>query len=662
MVDGSRSSAQSAASDGVSDPGRRLALGDWTPTILTVVCGVAVSIGGFAFVHQYQRSAEERAFAAETARQVDALDEGIKRYADAVNAVATFVTASDRIDRWEFLRFADLTLHRYSGFSALAWVPRVAHHDRQAFEASVQRDGLFGLTIQETSSDGTLTNAGKRLEYLPIAYLVPFEGNEEALSYDLGSEPRYRRALDAAGDFGRLLATDPLPLPRAHQSGTAVWLVLPLYARNSDTSDLLERRRALIGFAIGVLRIDAFVRDVLATTESAGMTLSVFDATGATKTDLYRSGGTPTADELAPRLTIAKELGVAGRRWSLVATSRADRAWRPVDLLPWSVALVASLLTGLLAQHLTHSVVRRRTIERVVRQRTAELSDRNAALHTEVAQREQTEVALRAAKEQAESANRAKSEFLAAVSHELRTPLNAIIGFSALLSGESGFKPSAEKSQGYAADIHRSGTHLLSLINDILDLSKAEVGRVDINDALVSLEDVISGSLAIVRARADAAGIELVASVPADLPQLYADERKLHQVLLNLLSNAIKFTPDGGTVAVAAVAKDDGDLTISVADTGIGIAAADIERVFEPFVQLDSSLARKYEGTGLGLALSRRWVHLHGGSLILKSELGRGTTAEMRFPKERVRVRKGKEAKQDARTERARHGRAIRAG
>jgi signal transduction histidine kinase len=626
-----------------------------------VICGIVVSIGGFAIVHQYQRNAEERAFAAEAARQVDAFGEGIKRYADAVNAVATFVTASDRIDRWEFLRFADLTLHRYSGFSALAWVPRVAQHDRQAFEASVQRDGLFGLTIQETSTDGALRTAAKRLEYLPIAYLVPFDANEEALSYDLGSEPRYRRALDAAGDFGRLLATDPLPLPRTHQTGTAVWLVLPLYARNSDTSDLLERRRALIGFAIGVLRIDAFVRDVLAA-DSAGMTLSVFDATGATKTDLYGSGGVSPTAEVAHKLTITKELEVAGRRWSLVATARTDHAWRPVDLLPWSVALVASLLTGLLAQHLAHSVVRRRTIERVVRQRTAELSDRNVALHMEVAQREQTEVALRTAKEQAESANRAKSEFLAAVSHELRTPLNAIIGFSALLSGESGFKPSAEKSQGYAVDIHRSGTHLLSLINDILDLSKAEVGRVDINDALVNLEDVISGSLAIVRARADAAGIELVANVPADLPQLYADERKLNQVLLNLLSNAIKFTPDGGTVAVAAIANDDGDLMVSVADTGIGIAAADIERVFEPFVQLDSSLARKYEGTGLGLALSRRWVHLHGGSLVLKSELGRGTTAEMRFPKERVRNRKAKEAKKDARTDRAQRGRTMRAG
>src|SRR5215475_4745326 len=182
MAGWSKWTRQSAVSSDPGDSGRRGTFGDWTATILTVICGAVVSIGGFAVVHQYQRNAEERAFAVEAARRVDAFGEGIKRYADAVNAVATFVTASDRIDRWEFLRFADLTLHRYSGFSGLAWVPRVAQHDRQAFEASVQRDGLFGLTIQEANSDGTLTTAAKRLEYLPIAYLVPFDGNEEVLS------------------------------------------------------------------------------------------------------------------------------------------------------------------------------------------------------------------------------------------------------------------------------------------------------------------------------------------------------------------------------------------------------------------------------------------------------------------------------------------------
>src|SRR5262249_2238884 len=174
------------ASDGPNGSDRRFVSGDWTPAILTVICGLAISLGGFAVTHRYHRSIEERAFAVEAARQADALNEGIKRYADAIGAVASFVTASDRIDRWEFRRFAGLTLRRYSGFSALAWVPRVSQHDRGAFEAGVQRDGLFGLTIRETSIDGTLKSAAERLEYLPIAYLVPFDGNEDALSYDLG--------------------------------------------------------------------------------------------------------------------------------------------------------------------------------------------------------------------------------------------------------------------------------------------------------------------------------------------------------------------------------------------------------------------------------------------------------------------------------------------
>ena len=625
---------------GITRSARRIILGDWTPTVLTLACGVAISLSGFAITKQYYRNVEEREFAAETARQADALNEGIKRYTDAVNAVATFVTASDRIDRWEFLRFADLTLARYSGFYALAWVPRVSQLERPAFEAAIQRDGLFGLTIREAGADGALTAAGDRLEYLPIAYLVPFEGNEQALSYDLGTEPRYRNALESAGDLGQLQATKLLPLPTVRQAGPALWLILPLYMRNSAPADILDRRKSLAGFAIGVLRLDDFVADVLGADRPQNAHLSLFDVTDGSRNLLFGANSASeagaAATEVAGALNIIREFEVAGRRWSLMAAVNGERGWNSGDVLPYVLALVGALLTGLLAQHQINLVVQRRTVERVVRQRTAELSDRNEALRNEVAQRQRTEVELRGAKEKADSANRAKSEFLAMVSHELRTPLNAIIGFSAMLAGQVPIKLSPENTQEYATDIHRSGSHLLSLINDILDLSKAEVGKVEMNESAVDLHDVVLSSVGMVHGRADEAGVKLEFDVPADVPLLRADDRKLNQVLLNLLSNAIKFTPAGGTVAVRVSAEKDGDVVIRVSDTGIGIAKHELERVFEPFVQLDSRLARKYEGTGLGLPLSRRWIEFHGGTLVLDSDLGIGTVAEIRLPRERV--------------------------
>src|SRR5262245_52095528 len=198
---------------GIRRSARRIILGDWTPSILTLACGIAISLSGFAITRQYYLGVEQRAFALEAARQADALNEGIKRYTDAVNAVATFVTASDRIDRWEFLRFADLTLARYSGFSALAWVPRVSQLARPAFDAAVPRDGLFGHDIPEHGADGALVKAAEGLEELPVAFLLPFDGNEVALSYDLGTDPRYRKVLESASDLGELQATELLPLP-----------------------------------------------------------------------------------------------------------------------------------------------------------------------------------------------------------------------------------------------------------------------------------------------------------------------------------------------------------------------------------------------------------------------------------------------------------------
>ncbi len=229
---------------------------------------------------------------------------------------------------------------------------------------------------------------------------------------------------------------------------------------------------------------------------------------------------------------------------------------------------------------------------------------------------------------QLEVANRHKSEFLANMSHELRTPLNAIIGFSEVLL-QGIFGAVNEKQREYLDDVLASGKHLLSLINDILDLSKIEAGRMELELSSFGLTGVLDSALMVVRERSSRHGIALAAILPNDLPPIEADERKVKQILYNLLSNAVKFTPDGGRVEVR-VERDDGAVRIAVADTGIGIAPEDQEKVFEEFRQVGRERAR--EGTGLGLTLTKRFVELHGGRIWLESEPGSGSTFSFTLP------------------------------
>ncbi len=255
---------------------------------------------------------------------------------------------------------------------------------------------------------------------------------------------------------------------------------------------------------------------------------------------------------------------------------------------------------------------------------------------TDVTDNVSAENALRNAKEEAELASRAKSDFLTNVSHELRTPLNAIIGFSEILKDQMFGSLGSDRYQEYAVDIHESGTHLLSLINDILDLSKIEAGKLELQDEAIDLAEIVSAVSRLMRDRADEGGIDLVVKVPLDLPRLTADLRSIKQILLNLLSNAVKFTNPGGRVTVSARVAFDGGLWLDVEDTGIGMERADIEKAMAPFGQVDSALNRKYEGTGLGLPLTRRLVDLNGGNFTLVSRPNEGTRVAIHFSKNRT--------------------------
>ncbi len=246
------------------------------------------------------------------------------------------------------------------------------------------------------------------------------------------------------------------------------------------------------------------------------------------------------------------------------------------------------------------------------------------------------QLALFEAKEAAELANRVKSEFLANMSHELRTPLNAIIGFSEMMSSELLGPLGNEQYQGYSHDILVSAQHLLGVINDILDVAKIEAGKLHLTEEDVNPHEVLGTVKRLMSERADRVGINLKLEAAEDLPHIWADARKLKQILINLMANSVKFTPGGGRIDLSAYIDQRGDFVFAVSDTGIGIAKEDVEKALAPFTQIDSQLSRQFEGTGLGLPLAKGFTELHDGELKLVSEPGKGTQVTIHLPARRV--------------------------
>jgi signal transduction histidine kinase len=300
----------------------------------------------------------------------------------------------------------------------------------------------------------------------------------------------------------------------------------------------------------------------------------------------------------------------------------------------WMAVAIAAVTTLIVGLALFGSVVDRHLAERAERE-SVRLRSHIAELETTKSQLEATASDLEFALGEAASASQAKSQFLAAMSHELRTPLNAIIGFAELLAQEMFGPLGSQRYRDYAGTIQSSGRHLLGLINDILDFSKLDAGHLELDEQAVDLSAIVREAIRMLDTQAGEARVVLHEALDTTLPELLADARRVRQIVLNLLANAVKFTPPEGQVEISTFRTDDG-IALAVCDTGIGIAPGDIPKALERFGQVDTRLARKYEGTGLGLPLSKRLAELHGGTLELESELGHGTTVTVKFPSHRL--------------------------
>ena len=312
------------------------------------------------------------------------------------------------------------------------------------------------------------------------------------------------------------------------------------------------------------------------------------------------------------------------RQISLGGMDQANAITQDVTYLSIGLVLTFGLLYGVL-----FIIVRR--ADTIIKRQYYDL-------HQEISERLEAESKFHRALQHAEHANTAKSQFLAHMSHELRTPLNSIIGFAEFMAEEILGPINNPRYKEYARDIHGSGKHLLDLINEVLDLSKIEAGAMEINESNINLAAAMRESAAMMKDQAKKSGISLNLSIPDKLPEFRGDALRLKQIFLNLLSNAIKFTPAGGTITLKAGLNDAGGILIKVADTGIGIAAVDLNRILLPFEQAEDPMEKKTPGTGLGLTLTKSLTEILGGNLSLDSDPGVGTTVTLKFPPNRILI------------------------
>lgn len=617
--------------------------------VLAVLAGVAISVAGAMAVSNLYRGAAQTEFDRQAGHYLLALQKAVDRHAEVLEYSGALLSQPDKpVDRWEFGESLQQYLGSHPGYRAIGWVPVVAAAGRPVYEQRAREDGLHGFEFNEWKAPDRRLPVESRSEYMPIYYVEPFEGNESLLGFDLASRKSYREALNRTRKTGKMTVTEWGGRSGAQMTGNSLLLIRPVYTAGSET-DSVGPETQISGYVVGLVDVDRLVEGTLREFAAPGWldTFVFEEASDGSLSLLYVQPSLLRTNEAPLQLVADQGDGFSAMARHRLADWRLSILVKPVPgtmrfddgIVPWGVGLVGLLLTGLLALYLVSAQNRQQVIERRVEQRTAELlaaNESNAALEGEIRERKRVEAELRTAKEQAEVASRAKSEFLAMVSHELRTPLNAVIGFSEMLIFEM-FGPIGDKRyKGYAEDIRSSGLHLLGLINNILDLSKVEANKFQLNEQKINLSDLVADAMHLVESKAQAVGIGLNIEIDEGLPALYADERALKQILLNLLSNAIKFTKRKGRVTVSARYDGARGLILSVSDTGIGIAEADLMSVVKPFMQVDSSLARKYEGTGLGLPLTKSLVGLHGGTLEIESILEEGTTVRAIFPPERV--------------------------
>lgn len=439
-----------------------------------------------------------------------------------------------------------------------------------------------------------------------VTYIHPLKGNEAAKGHDLLADPARREAAERAIAEHKFVIAGPVKL---RQGGEALIGRHPIYFPAANGAPGGE---SFWGFSIILIDLDPLLEagGIIGNSDGMRYALRGRDGLGASGAVFFGSQAVFDADP------VKLDISLPNGSWQLAGMPENGwtKSW-PGRKWLWGGEGSLAVVVGLLI----YFVVRR----------TGELRD-------EIAYHNQTEKALYEAKREAEIANKTKSEFLAAISHDLRTPLNAVMGFAEMMRKHV-FGPLGDRHyEEYAKDIHDSGRLLVSLINDILDLSKIEAGKYEPDEENLVVAPFIRNSVKMITPLAETRKIRLSTDIEPDLPMLRGDKKALTRAINNLLSNAVKFTPADGRIAVSAKNNGSGSICIAVTDTGIGMSERGVLKALKPFEQVNTAHSKSNEGAGLGLYLCQRFMELHGGALEIESEVDKGTTVTLRFPPERT--------------------------
>ena len=513
---------------------------------------------------------------------------------------ALFVS-SQTVTRAEFSSFAVEQLQFADSVSTLEWAPRIVAAQRADFERQ-QREQEPAFEIRQQSA-GVLVSALPRSEYFPITYIEPMQNNRPALGLDLLADPSRAEFIRRVQHTRRFQVSEQLVWPQPEKNGWHVLAGLP-YPVGSDTTPVSV---PLEGLLVAVIDVEAMLHKAIADDRVAGLSAEVWleDGSGHLQR-LLRWPEVAASHGSDSQTQVVQHFG--DRRWQLQVTTSASEA--PSAVRAWLALAIGLLLAGGLGVYLLSSNQYTARVEAEVAERTEELL---------------------VARDQAVAASQAKSQFLASMSHEIRTPLTAIMGYTELLLDDPQTPAPVKTPLAVVLDSSRT---LLTLINDVLDLAKIEAGHMRLAPQRCSVLALVQEVVQLLQPRAEQKQLLLLTDYRFPLPaNVQTDPLRIRQILLNLLGNAIKFT-DIGQIQLQLQAEHDGErvrFRISVSDTGVGIAAADQQRIFDPFEQAGNGAGQRHAGTGLGLAISRQLARLLGGDIRVHSVPGQGSTFVFEF-------------------------------